>query len=151
MFQLPQTGPRRSLHWCVKCRDRGRCNRPSLVSTLCSNQRLDPTLFRSAATSTIRELQDRNSQLDRHIGQLQQALLDALKGDKGIYEPSHPLHEGMLHEPVVAGIDPGSSELMKLKRANNIASSCPKVLIYMSWLFVAAAHRKPWIDWVRIE
>ena len=118
---------------------------------LLRNQRLDPTLFRSAATSTIRELQDRNSQLDRHIGQLQQALLDALKGDKAIYEPSHPLHEGMLHEPVLDGIDPDSSELMQLKRANNMPTTCPKVLIYMSSLFVAAAHRNPWIDCVPIE
>jgi len=66
----------------------------------------DATLFRSAATSTIRELQERNSQLDRHIAQLQQAVLDALKGDKAVYEPSHPLHEGMPHDPVLNGINP---------------------------------------------
>jgi len=56
--------------------------------------KFDSTLFRSAATSTIRELQERNNQLDRHIEQLRQAVLDALKGDKAVYEPSHPLHEG---------------------------------------------------------
>ncbi len=121
----------------------------SCMYHLLRNRRPDPTLFRSAATSTIRELQERNSQLDRHIGQLRQAVLDALKGDKTVYEPSHPLHEGMLHEPVLDGIDPDSSELMKLKHANNIGNCMSKV--HKSSLFVASAHRKLWIDWGPIE
>lgn len=90
----------------------------------------DSTLFRSAATSTIRELQERNNQLDRHIGQLRQAVLDALKGDKGVYEPSHPLHEGMPHDPVLDGINSDEPELMKLKHANNVVNCMPKVFIY---------------------
>jgi hypothetical protein len=106
----------------------------------------DSTLFRSAATSTIRELQERNNQLDRHIGELRQAVLDALKGDKAVYEPNHPLHEGMLHDPVLDGINPGSSELMKLKHASNVTSCMQKVFFVYCSRIVASAHRKLRVD-----
>jgi hypothetical protein len=100
----------------------------------------DSALFRSAATSTIRELQERNSRLERHIGQLQQAVLDVLKGDKAVYEPSHPLHEGLPHDPVLDGTNPNSSELMALKHANNVNACVSKVLIYQpSWIVVSAS------------
>lgn len=77
--------------------------------------------------------------MERHIRQLQQAVLDALKGDKAVSEPGHPLHEGMPHDPVRDGINLNSAELMALKHANNVNTCMLKVLIYLpSWMVVSA-------------
>ncbi|CAG7845937.1 SubName: Full=Uncharacterized protein {ECO:0000313/EMBL:CCA77995.1} [Serendipita indica DSM 11827] len=106
------------------CRLKLRCNKLTPCAT-CSKRGLpercsgatigesptDPTtLMLAAATSTIRELQDRNKALEEHIVTLQQAVLDVLHGDKSVMQPEHVLH----------------AELIELKKKNQVAACIDK-------------------------
>lgn len=63
-----------------------------------------------AATSTLRELQDRNKALEAHIVELQQVILDVLHGDISVMKPEHVLH----------------AEILELKRKNKVAACLDK-------------------------
>lgn len=88
------------------------CKRASLVSF----QRQLRAITSSAASSTIRELQDRNTKLVDHIETLQQAIINILHGDKSIQQPEHPLH----------------AELVALKKKNQVVPPASKAEITTS-------------------
>ncbi|KAG8872156.1 hypothetical protein FRC20_009718 [Serendipita sp. 405] len=64
----------------------------------------------TAATATIREMQERNKALEDHIVELRQAILDVLHGDKSVARPEHVLH----------------AELMELKKKNQVSACIDK-------------------------
>jgi uncharacterized membrane protein (DUF2068 family) len=64
----------------------------------------------AAAASTVRELQDRNKSLEQHVTELQQAVLDVLRGDMSVMKPEHVLH----------------AELIELKHKNRVVACMEK-------------------------
>lgn len=110
---------------CTECRRlKLRCNRQSPCATCLKRGVLDrctgatspevatdpASLLLAAAASTVRELQDRNKALEKHITELQQAVLDVLHGDTSVMKPEHILH----------------AELIELKHKNKVAACIDK-------------------------